>query len=253
MPLLVDTALLFRRYLTLSLRNPVWLAAGLSQPIVFLVLYGPLMTKIMRTSGVSSTQAWQIYVPGVLVQLGLFGAAFVGFSLIAEWRGGVVDRMRVTPVSRIALLLGRVLRDVVVLAVQSVVLVLAAIPFGLRAPLSGVLVGLAFVMLLALSLSCVSYTLGLALKDEMGLSSLLNGVTLPLLLLSGVLLPMSLAPAWLDVVSRVAPFRYVVEAIREAFLGHLTAGPVLQGAAVAVGLGVVSVVLGSRTFLRQGA
>jgi ABC-2 type transport system permease protein len=145
-----------------------------------------------------------------------------------------------------------VLRDVVVLAVQSVVLVLAAIPFGLRAPLTGVLVGLAFVMLLALSLSCVSYTLGLALKDEMGLSSLLNGVTLPLLLLSGVLLPMSLAPAWLDVVSRVAPFRYVVEAIREAFLGHLTAGPVLQGAAVAVGLGVVSVVLGSRTFLRQG-
>lgn len=57
-------------------------------------------------------------VPALLVQLALFGTAFVGFGLIAEYRSRVIERMRVTPVSRIALLLGRSLRDVVVLTVS---------------------------------------------------------------------------------------------------------------------------------------
>lgn len=253
MSTLSDTLLIFRRYLQLTFRDPVWLAAGLSQPVVFLIFYGPLMTRTIRGSGTSTTQAWQTYVPGVLIQLALFGAAFVGFTLIAEWRGGVIDRMRVTPVSRIALLLGRALRDVVVLVAQSIVLVVVAIPFGLRASVVGVLIGLGFVVLLATSLASLSYTLGLALKSEMALSSLLNGVTLPLLLLSGVLLPMSFAPTWLDVVSRGTPFRYVLEAMRQAFLGQFSMGTMVQGTAVAIGLTVVSLTLGARTFIRQSA
>ena len=56
-----------------------------------------------------------MFVPGLLIQLALFGTLFVGFGLIAELRAGVVERMRVTPVSRFAMLLGRTLRDVSIL------------------------------------------------------------------------------------------------------------------------------------------
>lgn len=251
--MLHDTLMVFRRYLRLSLRDPVWVLTGLSQPIVFLIFYGPLMTKLIRTPGMTAAQAWQIYVPGVLVQLGLFGAAFVGFTVIAEWRAGVIDRLRVTQASRLALLLGRVLRDIVVLVAQSVVLLVVAIPFGLRAPIGGVLIGLGFVALLAASLASLSYTLGLALKSEMALGPLLNGVTLPLLLLSGVLLPMAFAPTWLNIISRITPFRYIVEAIRDAFLGHLSTGAMLLGAGVAVAMTAVCLAVGARTFVRQGA
>jgi ABC-2 type transport system permease protein len=237
----------------LSLRDPGWVIAGLSQPIVFLILYGPLMTRLIRSPQVSSAQAWQIYVPGVLVQLGLFGAAFVGFTIITEWRYGVFDRLRVTPASRLALLLGRVLRDVLVLTVQAVILILVAIPFGLRASVAGVLVALAIIAVMASSLSALSYALGLALKSEAALGPMLNSVTVPLLLLSGILLPMSFAPAWLNLVSRFTPFRYVVDAIREAFLGRFDSGQILLGAAVTVGFAVLSMALAVHTFRRQSA
>ena len=87
--------------------------------------------------GVSATN-W--FVPGLLVQVALFGSAFVGFGLIAELRYGVVERMRVTPMSRTAMLLGRSLRDVVMLLVQALIMIVLAIPFGLHIDPLGILV-----------------------------------------------------------------------------------------------------------------
>lgn len=193
-----DTMLIFRRQLMLLARNPVWVFVGLMQPILYLAFFGPLLTRVVRVRGFPSGNAWQVFVPGLLVQLGLFGAAFVGFTIIAEWRYGVIERMRVTPVSRLALLLGRVLRDVVVLLIQSAVLVVAGAAFGLRAPIAGIFIGLGFVVLLAITMASLSYTAGLVLKSEDALAPLLNSIAVPLLLLSGILLPMSLAPGWLD-------------------------------------------------------
>src|SRR4051794_41948687 len=89
----------------LSLRNPVWVVIGLVQPVLYLALFGPLLKQVVQsTPGLPPGDAWQIFVPGLLVQLGIFGAAFVGFGLIAEWRAGVIERMRVTPAHRTALL-----------------------------------------------------------------------------------------------------------------------------------------------------
>ena len=71
-------------------------------------------------------------MPGLLVLLAIFGGLFQGFGLIAELRAGVIERSRVTPVSRLALLLGRSLRDVVSLLAQAVIITLLALAFGLR-------------------------------------------------------------------------------------------------------------------------
>ena len=61
------------------------------------------------------TAAYRYFVPGLLIQLGLFGSAFVGFAIISDWRAGVIERFRVTPVGRLAIMSGRVLRDVLAL------------------------------------------------------------------------------------------------------------------------------------------
>jgi ABC-2 type transport system permease protein len=253
METLRDTMLIFDRQLRLSLRNPVWVIIGLTQPVLYLAFFGPLLVGVAGAPGFPAGDAWQVFVPGLLVQLGMFGAAFVGFGIIGEWRLGVVERMRVTPVSRLALLLGRVLRDVLVLLVQAVVLVLAGVAFGLRAPVLGVLVGLGFVVLLAVSLASLSYAAGLLVKSEDAFAPLLNMIIVPLMLLSGILLPMSLAPPWLDALSRANPFRWIVEAMREAFLGRYATAEVAAGLAVAVALAVASAALGTRTFRRENA
>ncbi len=250
MTTLRDTIVIFRRQMRLSLRNPWWLVIGVVQPILYLTLLGPLVKHFISQAGPDSAGAWKIFVPGLLVQLGLFGSMFVGFAVIADYRAGVIERMRVTPVSRIALLFGRVLRDVVVLVVQSTILLLTGVAMGLRAPLPGVLCSLGFIITLAISMSSLSYALGLALKNEDALAPLLNSVALPLLLLSGIMLPLTRqsAPAWLYDVSRVNPFWYIVQAMRACFRADYSNGEVLPGVLISVTLAVVCTVLGWRAF-----
>ena len=250
MMFLRDTLLIFRRQMRLSLRNPAWLIIGVIQPILYLTLFGPLVKHYISTPGTPADEAWKVFVPGLLVQLGLFGSMFVGFAVIAEYRAGVIERMRVTPVSRLALLLGRVARDVVALLAQSVILILTGLLMGLRAPLGGILLALAFVLVLAVSMSSLSYTLGLALKSEDALAPLLNSVAVPLLLLSGIMLPLTqqTAPTWLYDISRINPFWYIVQGMRNAFLGLYSNSNVLWGALISIVMAVICVWLGRHRF-----
>jgi len=81
----------------------------------------------------------------------------------------------------------------------------------------------------------------------------LNAVVLPLVLLSGILLPMQLAPQWLYTLSRINPFSHVVDAERAAFLGDFDSRAVLVGGLVTIGLVVVAAAWGTRTFQRENA
>src|SRR5204863_1894327 len=103
MKLARDTWLVFERSFWLTIRNPVWIFFGLMQPILYLALFGPLLDASVKAANVGEN-AFNWFIPGLLIQMAVFGGAFVGFGLIAELRSGVVERMRVTPMSRIAML-----------------------------------------------------------------------------------------------------------------------------------------------------
>jgi ABC-2 type transport system permease protein len=244
---------IFRRSMRLSLRNPVWVIIGLFQPLLYLALFGPLLLRLTKVPGFPHGNAWRVFVPGLLVQLGIFGAAFVGFGLIEEMRSGVIERMRVTPASRVALLAGRVLRDVVVLVVQGLVLVLAAVAFGLRAPIWDLVLGVALVAVLGAAFSSASYATALLLKTEDSMASVLNSIAVPLLLLSGILLPMTLAPQWLRTVSDVNPVKHVVDAVRSVFLGHVATASVAWGLVATFALAFAGMAFGTRTFRRRSS
>lgn len=252
---LSDTLLVLGRQMRLSLRNPAWVIIGLIQPILYLAFFGPLLARIAKAGalGVPASNPYSFFVPGLLIQLGLFGAAFVGFTIIADWRAGVIERFRVTPVSRMALLAGRVLRDVLTLTVQAVVLVLAGLAFGLRAPVGGVLIGLGFVAVVGVTLSAVSYAVGLLLKSEDALAPLLNMVMVPLMLLSGIMLPMTLGPHWLRAVAKATPFGYIINAMRDAFAGHYFNTTMVEGISVSIGMAVICLWLASRAFIKENA
>ncbi len=147
-----------------------------------------------------------------------------------------------------AILAGRVLRDVVTLVVQAVILVLAGLAFGLRAPVAAVFIGLGFIILVAVGLASVSYAVALLTKSEDAFAPLVNTVVVPLLLLSGIMLPMTLGPGWLQGISRISPFRYIINAMREAFEGHYFNTIMVEGVAVGVGVAAICLWLGSRSF-----
>ena len=248
-----DTWLTFERALGQTIRNPVWVFVMMAQPLFYLVLFGPLLERVTAADGFPAGGAYNVFVPGLLVQLALFGTAFVGFSLVAELRYGVIERLQVTPISRVALLLGRAGRDLVVLLVQVLLLVLVALPFGLDLDPGGVALAVALLLAMGLAFSAISYTLALVLRSEDALAPLLNSVALPVVLLSGVLLPLSLAPTWLQRLADVNPLRHIVDATRSLFNGEVDASAVSRGTLAALVLAVVTVAIAARRFRRSVA
>jgi ABC-2 type transport system permease protein len=248
--LLHDTALVFGRYARQTLRSKFQMLFGILMPLLYLLFFGPLLTDLPLGSQGSS---WQVLVPGLLLQLGLFGASFSGFSVIIEKQTGVIERMRVTPVSRLALLLGRVLRDALLFVFQSVLLVLTALVMGLRAPLVGVLIGFGFVALLSVSLAALSCAFAMTVQTPMEFGPVINAITMPSMLLSGLMLPMALAPGWLDVLSRFMPVRYLVDAVRDAYVGSYATASMLYGGLVALCFTALAVTVGTRVFRKAGA
>ncbi len=124
---------------------------------------------------------------------------------------------------------------------------------GLRAPLAGILIGFGFVALLTLSLASLSYAMGMKVRTPQEFGPLINAVSMPSMLLSGLMLPMSLAPGWLDVLSHFVPFRYLVDAMRDAYVGHYATAHMLYGVLVAVGFAALAVTAGTRVFRTAGA
>lgn len=253
MKLVRDMWLIYVRYFGLLIRNPAWVTIGVLQPVLYLLLFAPLLKSIARIPGFPPGGAYNVFVPGLLIQLGMFGAVGVGFSLIAELRFGVIERLRVTPVSRLAMLLGRALRDMTLLVIQSIILVVLALPFGLNINAAGLVVMLALIALIALMMASISYSAALWLKSEDSFAPLIFTATLPVLLLSGVLLPLSLAPSWLRTIADLNPLSYAVDAARAIFNNHLADASVARGVAIIAVLALIAVSLAARQFGRAVA
>ncbi|GIG30627.1 ABC transporter permease [Cellulomonas marina] len=246
-----DSGIVFRRQLRMNLRNPAWVIIGMLQPVLYLLLFGPLLEPLIGQLG--ATNAYTFFVPGMLVQLGVFGAFFAGFSLIGEWREGVIEAERVTPANRTALLVGRLYRDLLQLLVQALILVGLGFALGMDASVGGLVLGVLLTLLLGGACAAASNALALTTKSEDVMAPVINMVMLPVLLLSGILLPMTIGPAWLQTASDFMPIRWVVDGVRTSFAGDLASSTLLWGTVWALGLFAAAVWWGTATFRRENA
>jgi ABC-2 type transport system permease protein len=249
MKLLHDTWLVFQRQMLLMLRNPVWLIVGAIQPLFYLLLFGPLLKSALHVP--TDAAAYKIFVPGLLVLLAMFGPLFGGFGLIAELRAGIIERSRVTAISRLAMLLGRSLRDVVSLVMQCALITVIALVFHLSVRLADVLLAFLLLALVGLMLSATSYAIALKLRSEDALAPLLNTISQPVLLLSGILLPLQDAPSWLKHIARWNPFSWVVDGVRALFAGNAGDPSVWRSLVIAGALTALAMVWAARSFARS--
>jgi len=255
MTFLRECYIVFRRQLRMNLRNPAWVLIGIFQPVLYLLLFGPLLKPMMAplAAQFGITNVYTFFVPGMLVQLGVFGAFFAGFSLIGEWRDGVIEAERVTPASRTALLLGRLWRDLLQLLVQALILIGLGYILGMRASAGGIAVGVLITLLLGGACAAASNALALTTKSEDVMAPVINVVMMPVLLLSGILLPMQLGPKWLQRASDFMPVRHIVDGVRAAFSGKWDADGLLYGSISTVVLFVLALWWGTRTFRKENA
>jgi ABC-2 type transport system permease protein len=238
--MLKQLVLLFVRHLKKSLRSPVWILVGLFEPALYLLLFMPLLKGLGGAPGLPAGGIERTFVPGLLVMLTIFTAGFVGFGVVDDKRVGFVERLMVTPVRRSAILLSMIARDLVMLIAQTLLIVLLSVVLGLSMSFPGFCAGLLMLVLVGVVMASFSYAVALMVTDESNLASIANTVYMPILLLSGIMLPLTLAPRWLRIVAKFNPFSYVVDAERLLFAGTFKHAEVWQAFAIVIALAVAT-------------
>jgi len=248
-----EIGIVMMRELRPVLRDPFSLLFGMIQPLVFLALFGPLLVGSLGGSdGPLGGSVWQWFVPAILVMTALFGTSTTGANLLFEFQTGAHERMLVTPLSRPSLLIGRAFKEMVPLAGQAVIVIAVMMPFGFDLHLAGAVVGLALLAVFGVGLGSFSYALAIAVRKQDWMFWMVQQTFLfPLMLLSGMLLPLESGPNWMQVASKFNPLSYMVDAERALFSGDLTTSTVAAGWLAAVITAALGLTVGVRTMIRS--
>ncbi|MFH5209020.1 ABC transporter permease [Antrihabitans sp. NCIMB 15449] len=239
-----DSMIVMTRELRPALRDPFTVVFSLTQPLILLALFGPLLDGVPGMG----PDVWNWFVPGVLAMIAIFGTSMTGSNLLQELHDGSHERMLVTPLRRSSLLIGRACKEMIPLAAQAVVILLVALPLGMNLNPVGAVVGIAILGIFGVGLGALSYALALAVRDQDWVFWTVQQTLLfPMLILSGTMLPLDNAPGWMEALVTINPLKHVVDTERALFAGDFALGQLSTGIAAAVGVAVVGLVVGSKS------
>jgi ABC-2 type transport system permease protein len=209
------------------------------QPALWLLIYGEVFTRIHAIPTPEGIPYLAYLAPGIMAQSALFIAIFYGIQIIWERDAGVLTKLMVTPTPRSALITGKAFASSVRSLVQGVVVVIIAILLGVSFT-DNPLKLLAAAVVLALGsafFSCLSMSIAGVVVARDRLMGIGQAITMPLFFSSSALYPAKIMPGWLQVISKVNPLSYEVEALRGLLIGTATTlwldVTVLVGATVA--------------------
>jgi ABC-2 type transport system permease protein len=246
-----DTWLIFSRQLQLTLRTPVGFVIGLIQPVIYVVLWAPVLRLALQSTGVTSyAEAFRAYVPGLVTVMAVYGGLFSGFGLLVDIRSGVIERSRVTPVSRVALMLGRALRDVASMFAGAVLITVFAVVVGMRIGPGNLVLAWLLVILLDLAMVSLGYALSMSVRNEAALLTVIDTAVQPVMLLAGVLIPLTVAPLLLVRIAKWDPFYWVTTGVRALFNGSPGALAVWVSLVVVLALAGTAMAWSVRMFAR---
>jgi ABC-2 type transport system permease protein len=248
--MLFDIRNVWWRESLLIVRDPFTLVFSLVQPLVFLALFGPLLTGVASETAFGGDSTLQWFLPGVVVMITMFGTSMTGANLQFEIMTGSFERILATPLARPALVIGRALKELTPLVAQAAIITLVAVPFGFQLFPLHVIVGLLMLGVFGVGVGALSYALAIAArKTEWIFWAVQQSLLFPLLILSGMMLPLETGPAWMQALSHLNPLTYIVNAERILFAGMVDV-EVGYGFVAALATAIVGLVVGVRA-IRQ--
>ncbi|HET6867903.1 MAG TPA: ABC transporter permease, partial [Solirubrobacteraceae bacterium] len=199
MTLIRHTLYMTLRHLRELWRQPWFVAVTLIQPVIWLLLFGALFKRVIEIPGFHSHSYIAFLAPGVVVMTALMGSAWSGMALIDDLNRGVTARFLVSPVRREALIAGRILKEAVVVVIQSLIIVVLALIVGASFPggVAGVTALFVVSALLGATFGALSNGFGLIMRQEEALIGAVQFIVLPLTFLSTTFLAANLIPSWM--------------------------------------------------------
>jgi ABC-2 type transport system permease protein len=216
------------------LRQPIWIALILIQPMIWLLLYGQLFRNVVSLPGFGTVSYVTFLTPGIVVMNAFFGGTWSGMAMIEDLDRNVLERFLATPTSRLSLVLSQVVRSGLISMIQALVILIVALALGVRAHAGapGWLIVMLTAFLIGSGFGGVSHGMALIFRKEATMIAAANFFGLPLLFLSSTLLARPSMPHWMRAVSRFNPVEWGVVAARQGVLP----GPDWSTAAIHLGL-----------------
>jgi ABC-2 type transport system permease protein len=205
------------RYIRALLRQPAWVGISLTQPLIWLILFGAVFRRTADIPGFTGGSYIEFLTPGIVVMLAL-SAAWVGMGFIEDINRGTMDRLLVSPIWRGALNLGSVAQSVLTIVIQSAIVIALSLAVGAHFPggVPGVAILIGVAGLLGAVFASLSNGIAVLTRQRETLIGIVTMVTLPLTFLSSALMQQSLLPDWIRWVARFNPVNWAAEAGRSA-------------------------------------
>lgn len=245
-----DGAITTWRNLVVLPRTPELLFFTLVQPVMFVVLFNYVFGGAIEGSLPPGVSYAQFLIPGILVQTIVFGAASTSVGLAEDLSKGIVDRFRSLPISRSAVLVGRIVADTVRLTLVAVVMLFVGVLVGFRFE-GGLLAGVMMVVVAVLfgwAMSWILANIGMSVKDPETAQTAGFVWLFPLSFISSVFTPVATMPGWLQPVARNNPVTLVANLLRGLAVGEVTWSMVLPVALWIIGITAVFAPLAVRRY-----
>jgi ABC-2 type transport system permease protein len=234
------------------MRNPAYLGITLTQPIIWLLLFGALFKAVTKIPGFHGGSYIDFLTPGIVVMLAVSSAGWTGMGLIEDINNGLMDRVLASPVWRGALNAGSVAYAVLTIVLQTVLIVLLALALGANyaGGVGGVLLLILVAALLGAAFASLSNGVALLARQRETLIGAVSFVLLPLTFLSTALMQQSLVPGWIRTIAKFNPVNWAVQAGRSAAMQKIDWGLVGSRIGLLVAFMLLCATFATRAFTR---
>ncbi len=194
------------------------LFSSFAMPLLFLVIFGAGFNRIIgaMTPGVDFIQ---FMYPGIIAMTVLMNSVMSGLSVVWDREFGFLKEILVAPLGRSGIVLGKALGSASVSVVQGIIMLVLAPILGVSLSPMLVVKLIPALVIISVSLSGLGILVASRMRSQQGFQIIVQIIIMPLIFLSGVFFPVNNVPTWLEVISKINPLTYGVDAIRQLFLG----------------------------------
>jgi ABC transporter DrrB family efflux protein len=246
-----DTLTITRRNLLVWMRVPAYIMFTVIQPVMFVLLFRYVFGGAIPVPGVPGGYV-NFLMPGIIGQSAAFATFGTAIALAQELKKGVIDRLKSMPMSRSAVLAGRLVADTLRMFITILILVGVGYLVGFRFQ-NGFGLAVAMVVLatiFGLAICCIAAFTGLAIGDEESVQAFGLVWLFPLTFVSSAFVPISTMPGWLQAFAKHQPVTIVIDTMRSMALGGPIATNLWLSVAWLGGIFIVFLPLAVRAYRR---
>ena len=254
MKLLNEIGFLFVRGLKQSTRPTAALIPSLFMPAFFFIISSAAFSSVAQLPGFTASSYLQFYAPAAILMSIFFSSGDAGIDLVVDITSGYLDKLMISPIHHIAIIIGKLLAVGLRASVQTTIVIVIILLAGgrIQTGFLGFLTILLLGGLFGIAWSAIGMSIALITRNQRATQSSFI-LFFPLTFITTSQMPLNLLHGWYQFAVQINPVTYVLEAIRTLTNTGWELRTIGTGFIVAICTGIFTISLAMRSFRRIAA